>query len=58
MAAEIERDYPKANVKLIESSGGVFEVQLDSDLVFSKKSLGRHAAPGEVMQLIHARLGS
>ncbi len=58
MAAEIEHDYPKAHVKLIESSGGVFEVHLDSELVFSKKSLGRHAAPGEVMQLIHTRVGS
>lgn len=58
MAAEIEHAYPKSSVKLIESSGGVFEVQLDGVLLFSKKRLGRHAAPGEVMQLIRAHFGS
>ena len=38
-------------MKLIESSGGVFEVEVDGRKVFSKKSLGRHAAPGEVLRL-------
>jgi len=37
---------------LIESSGGVFEVEVDGRKLFSKKSLGRHAAPGEIMQRI------
>jgi selenoprotein W-related protein len=58
LAAEIDRAYPKATVKLIESSGGVFEVHVNGDRVFSKRALGRHAAPGEVMQLLHAHLGS
>lgn len=31
------------------SSGGVFEVEVDGDLVFSKKASGRHAEPGEVL---------
>jgi selenoprotein W-related protein len=39
-------------VKLIESSGGVFEVEVDGRKVFSKKALGRHAQPGEVLQAI------
>jgi len=39
-------------VKLIQSSGGVFEVELDGRSVFSKKALGRHAQPGEVLRLI------
>jgi selT/selW/selH-like putative selenoprotein len=30
----------------------VFEVTLDGELVFSKKRLGRHAQPGEVLRLI------
>jgi len=30
----------------------VFEVAVDGTLVFSKKKLGRHAAPGEVLGLI------
>jgi selenoprotein W-related protein len=45
-------------VELIESSGGVFEVVLDGDLVFSKSELGRHAEPGEVMGIIQERLSS
>lgn len=42
-------------VKLIEGSGGVFEVHVDGDLVFSKKALGRHAKAGEVVGLIQQR---
>jgi len=38
---------------MIPSSGGVFEVMVDDRLVFSKKALGRHAAPGEILELIH-----
>jgi len=36
----------------VQSSGGVFEVDLDGKRVFSKKSAKRHAEPGEVMRLI------
>jgi selT/selW/selH-like putative selenoprotein len=40
---------------VIPSKGGVFEVTVDGDLVFSKNELGRHAKAGEVMKLIRAR---
>jgi hypothetical protein len=30
----------------------VFDVTLDGELVFSKKQVGRHAQPGEVLRLI------
>jgi selT/selW/selH-like putative selenoprotein len=39
-------------VTLLKSSGGVFEVTVDGRLVFSKKALGRHAGPGEVLRLM------
>jgi selenoprotein W-related protein len=39
-------------VKLIQSSGGVFEVEVDGRRIFSKKTLGRHAEPGEVLKLM------
>ncbi len=39
-------------MKLIQSSGGVFEVEVDGRRVFSKKTLGRHAEPGEVLRLM------
>ena len=41
---------------LIPSGGGVFEVTLDDTLLFSKKALGRHAQPGEILGLIKARM--
>jgi len=41
-----------ADVELIASSGGVYEVVVDGKLLFSKKSLGRFPADGEVIQLI------
>jgi selenoprotein W-related protein len=37
-------------VELVESSGGVFEVTVDGRPVFSKKRLGRHAEPGEILR--------
>jgi selT/selW/selH-like putative selenoprotein len=55
LAAEIKQAFPDAEIRLLESSGGVFEVTVDSRLVFSKKATRRHAQPGEVVQAIHAR---
>ena len=39
------------------SSGGRFEITLDGEVIFSKKTLGRHAEPGEVVGLLRERLG-
>jgi selenoprotein W-related protein len=39
---------------LLKSSGGVFEVTVDGTLIFSKKTLGRHADPGEIVKLIRS----
>ncbi len=39
-------------MELVPSSGGVFEVEVDGRVVFSKRRLGRHAEPGEVLGLI------
>lgn len=40
---------------MVPSGGGVFEVTLDGDLIFSKKALRRHADMGEVVGLMHGR---
>jgi len=37
---------------MVRSSGGVFEVSVDGRQIFSKKALGRHAQPGEIMKRI------
>lgn len=49
--------FPGAEVKLIESSGGLFEVTMDGALIFSKKALRRHAEPGEVLRLAREHRG-
>jgi selT/selW/selH-like putative selenoprotein len=54
----LKRTYPDAEVRLVESSGGVFEVTVDGTVVFSKKASGRHAAPGEVLSAIERLKGS
>ena len=38
--------------ELIESSGGVFEVKINNQLIFSKKKLERFPNPGEIVQFI------
>jgi selenoprotein W-related protein len=52
LAAELKQEIPGAEVRLVPSSGGVFEVTVDGSLVFSKKALRRHPQPGEIMQLM------
>jgi selenoprotein W-related protein len=42
--------------QLIRGRGGVFEVSLGDDLVFSKKKLGRFPQPGEVEKDLALRL--
>lgn len=41
-----------ANVQLIASSGGVYEVTVDGELVYSKKALNRFPEEGEIVGLI------
>jgi selT/selW/selH-like putative selenoprotein len=50
--------YPDAQVRLVESSGGLFEVTVDGNLVFSKKATRRHAEPGEVLKAIERVRGT
>jgi selenoprotein W-related protein len=45
-----------ASWKLIPSKGGVFEVTVNSELIFSKKELGRHAEIDEVRKLLKAKV--
>jgi selT/selW/selH-like putative selenoprotein len=52
LAAEIRERFPDAQVEMIPSGGGRFEVTRDGRPVFEKSKLGRHAAPGEVVRLL------
>lgn len=42
---------------MVKSSGGVFEVTLEGESIFSKRAAGRHAAPGEVLGLVRQKAG-
>ena len=43
---------------LITGSGGAFEVKVDDDLIFSKKTLQkRHAEPGEILTMFREIVG-
>jgi len=44
-------------IDLVPSSQGRYEITLDGELIFSKAELGRHAEPGEVVDLVRARIG-
>ena len=47
--------FPQVDVSLISSGGGVFEICLDDNLIFSKKSLNRFPDDGEIKDLIMDR---
>jgi selenoprotein W-related protein len=55
--AELEQAFPGVQATLLPSSGGVFLVTVDGELVFSKRVEGRHAESGEVVARIRARRG-
>ena len=39
-------------------AGGIFDVHVDGDLVFTKSMLGRYPDPDDVLQLLREKLGS
>jgi selenoprotein W-related protein len=52
LAAELREVAQDADIRLVPSSGGAFEVTVDGKLIFSKKALRRHAEPGEILKLL------
>ena len=54
LADELKRKFG-AEATLIESRGGVFEVEVDGRLIFSKKQLDRFPENGEIETLVKAR---
>ncbi len=45
-----------SSLTIIPSDGGVYEVTVNGDLVYSKKKTGRHAEYEEVRDAVKARL--
>ena len=52
MEAHLKTKYNGTDIKLVSSGGGVFEITLNDDLIFSKKALGRFPDDGEIDNLI------
>ena len=50
--AELKADHPALDAELIRGGGGIFDVEVDGRLVFSKHQTGRFPNPGEVASLI------
>lgn len=42
---------------LVPGTGGVFDVHIDGQLVFTKKMLGRYPDPDDVLPLVRAVVG-
>ena len=45
-----------AAVEVVPGAGGIFDVHVDGDLVFTKSMLGRYPDPDDVVPLIRDRL--
>ena len=56
LEVELKNNFSQAHISLISSGGGVFEITLNGDLIFSKKALNRFPESGEIKKLIMDRL--
>jgi selenoprotein W-related protein len=52
-ARDLLHDYQHviAELTMITGSKGIFDVMVDDKVLYSKKTTGRHAEPGEVLEL-------
>lgn len=55
-ASELLTNYQHeiSELELIPASGGVFEFEVNDQLLFSKKQLERHAEAGEIIALFES----
>lgn len=56
MAAELKKAFG-VTAKLVEGSGGVFDVTVDGKLAYSKDKTGRFPDDGEVVELLQKSKG-
>lgn len=48
-------DDPGLEVELVRGGGGVFDVSVDGEVLFSKHKQGRFPEPGEILSILRAR---
>jgi len=58
-AAELlnEYEFEIESLQIIPSRGGVFELTVDGDLLYSKRATGHHAGEGELLRLVKGKMG-
>jgi selenoprotein W-related protein len=56
-AHDLLHDYQHiiADLRLVMGSKGIFDVVVDGEMLYSKAATGRHAKPGEVLDLFRTR---
>ena len=56
--AEVKALYPDSNIKLIEGSGGIFDVKCNGKLIYSKQNIEGQRFPnkGEIIKLIEQEM--
>jgi len=54
LAADLLKEFEPEieELTLVPSEGGRYEITVNGKLVFSKLQLGRHAEPGEVVNIV------
>ena len=55
LEAELKEKFSDSTVTLIPSGGGVFEISVDGELIFSKKSLNRFPEKDEISGILKSR---
>tara|TARA_B100001248_G_scaffold129960_1_gene97472 strand:- start:293 stop:457 length:165 start_codon:yes stop_codon:yes gene_type:complete len=53
LESEIKQKFPSYEITLIPSGGGVFEIVLNGQLIFSKKELNRFPKKGEIIKILN-----
>jgi len=56
LAAAIKSEF-NVDSKLIEGGGGIFDVKVDGDMIFSKKDVGRFPEDSEILDQLKVRAG-
>jgi selenoprotein W-related protein len=59
LADELLKNYEHVieTITLVPSEGGRFEVTVNGQLLYSKLETHRHAAPGEILELVKKIVG-
>ena len=52
VASELNRNFTDINVELVKGSGGVFDVQIDERIVFSKTITKRFPYDDEIFHIV------